>query len=79
MDNETKIVLEKIIETVDRLTDETAELVHKFHQRFELAHEHQQVAVDRADALTSAAQDMRQAASTLLGIPDRQAPRADKP
>ena len=79
VDNETKLVLEKIIETVDRLTDETAELVDKYHRRFELNKDpkSQQIAVDRASALTSAAQDMRQAASTLLGIPDRQAHQED--
>jgi len=79
LDNETKIVLEKIIESVDRLTEETAELVDKYHRRFELGKDptSQQLAVDRANALTSAAQGMRQAASTLLGIPDRQGHRED--
>lgn len=68
-------VLTKIIEAVDRLTDETAELVDKYHRRFELGEEakFQQIAVNRANALTEAARDMRHAASTLLGIPDRQA------
>ena len=81
MDNETKIVLAKIIEAVDRLTDETAALVDKYYRRFELdkAPEAQQIAVDKANALTAAAQDMRQAASTLLGIPDRQANREEQP
>jgi hypothetical protein len=71
-DAEIKTVLAKIIETVDRLADETAELVDKYH-RARLAEGYQQEAVDRANALTEASRNMRQAASTLLGIQDRQA------
>jgi hypothetical protein len=71
-DEEIKTVLAKIIETVDRLADETAELVDHY-QRTRLAPEYQQEAIDRANALTVASRNMRQAASTLLDIPDRQA------
>lgn len=72
-DEQIKAVLAKIIETVDKLTDETAELVDKYHRRFELAPDFYHVAADRSRALSEAARNMRQAASTLLGIPDRQA------
>ncbi|MGA3082023.1 MAG: hypothetical protein ABSD44_11640 [Terracidiphilus sp.] len=71
-DQEIKAVLEAIIETVDRLADETAELVDK-HHREHLAGDFKQEAVDRANALTGASRNMRQTASALLGIPDRQA------
>ena len=72
-DEEIKAVLAKIIETVDILAVETAELVDKYHRRFELAPDFYQQAVERANAVTESARNMRQAASTLLGIPDRQA------
>jgi hypothetical protein len=72
-DEEIKIVLAKIIETVDILAAETAELVDKYHRRFELAPDFYQQAVERANAVTESARNMRHAASTLLGIPDRQA------
>lgn len=39
MDEQIKIVLSKIIEAVDRLADETAELVDKYHRRFEFGKE----------------------------------------
>jgi len=75
-DQEIKTVLEKIIETVDRLAYETAELVDKYHSE-QLAEGFKQEAVDRANALTGASRNMRQAASKLLGIPDRQAEKGD--
>ncbi len=75
-EEQIKTVLEKIIETVDRLADETAELVDHY-QRTRLAPEYQQDAVDRANALTEAARNMRLTASTLLGIRDRQARQGD--
>lgn len=70
-EDEIKLVLARIIETVDILAEETAELVDKYHRRFELAPDFYQVAADRANVVTEAARNMRQAASTLLGISDR--------
>jgi L-rhamnose isomerase len=70
---EIKAVLEKIIETVDILAEETAELVDKYHRRFELGADFYQEAAERANAVTISARNMRQAACILLGIPDRQA------
>lgn len=71
-DDQIKAVLARIIETVDILADETAELVDKYHRRFELGADFYQVAVDRANVVTESARTMRLSASTLLGIPDRQ-------
>lgn len=78
-DEQIKTVLEKIITAVDIIADETAELVDKYHRRFELGKEpeFQQTAVDRSLAVSAAARNMRLAASTLLGIQDRQANQGD--
>jgi hypothetical protein len=70
-DPRIKAVLEKIIETVDILADETAELVDKYHRRFELGADFYQEAVDRANIVTESARNMRLGAAALLGIPDR--------
>lgn len=77
-EEDIKAVLAKIIETVDILADETAELVDKYHRRFELAPDFYQEAVERANAVIKSARDMREAASTLLGIPDRQANQGER-
>lgn len=66
---EIKKLLAQMIQAFELLTDETAELVDKYHRRFELDKEpgFQQIAVDRANALTATAQALRQAGETYLG------------
>ena len=58
------------------MADETAELVDVY-QRKQLDPKYHQDAVDRANALTEASRNMRLAASTLLGIQDRQAQKGE--
>jgi hypothetical protein len=70
VDDDIKLLLLKMVETIELLSDETATLLDK-HLRSELAKEYWQVAVDRSNAIAESADNMRLIADKVLGKTDR--------
>jgi hypothetical protein len=72
VDNDIKLLLGKMAETLALVCDETSELVDKYHRPF--VSESGLVAIrDRSLALSVAADNMRQASKTILGTEGQQA------
>jgi hypothetical protein len=64
-DEQLQQILGKLIQTVELIADESAEIVDKFHCK-ELAKDFQQVAIDRANAVLAASKELRQVAELIL-------------
>ena len=64
-----KHVLGKLVQTVELMADETAELVDKYHRQYTKPEFHYQFA-ERSAALVSAAQELRQVAEKVLDKTD---------
>jgi len=60
-----KQILGQMVQTLDLMSDELAELVDQFH-RPRMAKDNQREAVDRSLAVVSAAKELRQVAETFL-------------
>jgi len=71
-----KQVLGKLVETIELMTDETAELVDKYHRQYTNAEYHQKV-VERSSALVSTAQELRRVAEKVLDRTDLPARKDD--
>ena len=61
-----KEVLGKLVQTVELLSEETAELVDKYHRPF-VAEDSLHTIRNRSLALLEASQELRQVAETVLG------------
>jgi hypothetical protein len=64
--DQLKEVLGKLVQTVELLSDETAELVDKYHRPF-ASEDSLHTIRDRSLALLGASQELRQVAETVLG------------
>jgi hypothetical protein len=70
MDDGLKLLLDKMVEAIELLSDETAELVDKYHRPYTDGGSLHMIR-DRSLALVAVADNMRRVADTVLGKTDR--------